>query len=207
MLRFKTVLICAACALPTVAMADFDWRIAARAGPTFTEDSGFDLVDGEPVAGVTEFLFEHRIIGAYWASLAISNANMSGTAFQTIDARWAQVSIKATAMARWPLFSQIAWFGRLGPTLNRTELELTIQNEGKTLTSSSWDLGVQVGAGLDWSPIYRESAQGEVTLAFGFILEATYQRVVPADIEVGDAKLGSLDPSGPGLTLGLSLAW
>lgn len=204
MMRLIFVLICA---LTSTAVADVNWRVIARGGPSFTEDAGFDLLAAEPVLDVGELLFERRVTDLLWASVGVASASKAGTAFETIDANWDQFSIKAAAVAQWALRRHLDWFARLGPTLNRTELKLHLKSERKSRSSISWDLGLQAGAGLNWAPIYRETAAGETTVAFGFILEANYQRIFPTDIEIGDAQLGSLDPSGPGLTIGVNLQW
>lgn len=194
-------------ALPSSAQAEINWRVAARGGASFKEDGGFDLVTAEPVAPETEFMLERRIIGPYWIGLTAAGSSMQGTAFETLDARWQRTSFKLTAMARWRLLQYFAFYGRLGPTLNRTALAVTRDSSDEALESVSWDIGVHAGAGFEWMPIVELTPEGEIDMAFGFSLEASYQRIVPADIELGDATIGSLDPSGPGIALGLSLEW
>lgn len=201
------LLICLACLAPTVALAEPNWRVAARAGAQFQEDDGFDFVAEYPSASASEILFERRVMGPYWVGFTFAGANKTGDVFQAFDTTWDLMSFKLTAMARWRLLQPLAVFGRLGPTLNRTALELRPRGNGRTFESIAWAVGVHAGAGVEWTPIIVPGDDGEISTAIGFTLEGSYQRIVPADVTIGDAALGSLDPSGPGVALGLSVEW
>lgn len=201
------LLLCLACALPAAALADVNWRIAVRGGAQFQEDSNFDFVAEEPVGSASELTFERRIIGPYWIGLTFAGVSKSGEVFQAFDTTWDLTNYKLTAMGRWRLWEPIAVYGRLGPTLNRTALTLSPRGNGDTFESITWAVGVHAGAGIEWTPIVVPNDVGEIETAIGFSFEASYQRIVPADITIGDAALGSLDPSGPGVALGLTVEW
>lgn len=188
--------------LPTAAAADIDWRIAARAGAQFSPTGSFERVASPQAGGAQEVLLDRRITGPWWIGLAGHFSSAEGDLFKDFTTRWSLTSIRPTAMGRWPLGRHLAVTGRVGPTLDHATFELRGR---RTLETTAWTAGIYAGAGIDLIAFANRAKDSTLITGFGLTLEASYHQVLAVEVDLADAAPASLNPSGPGIALGLGL--
>lgn len=194
--------------LPALAQAQDDtatWHIALRGGMHIHEDQAFDFVSEDSVVGASEIALDRQIFGPLWVGIAWRAGGSEDRVFDTITTTWTQNNLQASAMFRLRPLELMAVYGRLGPAASRVELELTT---GRRLAADAWTFGGHAGLGVEFFPVHRSLVEGvEGDFGLGLSLELTYARYAPVDLQAGTTDLGTFDPSGPGLLMGLAVQW
>lgn len=178
-------------------------RMAFRSGVTFVEDASIHAVGDGVHLGGAELAADVRVAGGWWAGAAWSVRQRRDDVFSTIETNLFGQSLRLSAGYRHALLPWVVVYGRIGPSAWWYDVELR-PDRGRRLADEDFTFGAHAGVGVDVLPLHADVLGSFLGgFAAGLSFEATYDRVLPIRFADEGTDLGEIDPSGPGLLVGL----
>jgi hypothetical protein len=183
-------------------------RLTARGGLNVVEDTRVEALADDAVTsvgsiGVDAFFGERLFVGLDWTT-----RGLSGETFEAFDTQLEGQAVRLSAGWRWRPWDAVQLYARAGVGAWWWALEFDERYGPDHLDASAFRPGFHAGAGADvwlWQFPAGEGAGTSEPVGLGFNLELTYDRSLPVAFETDGRPLGTLDPSGPGGLIGLTL--
>ncbi|MCK6571259.1 hypothetical protein L6V77_09175 [Myxococcota bacterium] len=185
-------------------------RLTLRGSLGMIEDEQIDVLSDDALVsggslGVDAFFGDRLLVGLDWTTRGVS-----GEVFEAFDTALEGQSVRLSAGWRWRPLAAVQLYARGGVGAWWWALEFDERYGPDHLEASAFRPGFHIGAGADvwlWQiPVGEgDGAAAAEPVGIGLSAELTYDRSLPVAFESDGRSIGTLDPSGPGGLIGLTL--
>jgi len=193
-------------AAPAAAFDRPTLRLTLRGSLGMVEDEKVEaLADDALISGgslgVDALFGERLLVGLDWTT-----RGLSGDVFEAFDTALEGQSVRLSAGWRWRPWEAIQLYARGGVGAWWWTLGFDERYGPDRLAAEAFRPGFHVGAGADvWLWQLGDAAAAAEPVGIGLCAELTYDRSLPVAFEADGRSIGTLDPSGPGGLIGLTL--
>lgn len=183
-----------------------EFRLSLRGQLAFVEEDGWQALADSRLLGGGEVGLDAALGERLFVGLAYGGRALSGRTFAVADSTLSGQTLRGSVGWRWQPLRTVQLYGRAGVGAWWWDLVYTPDYGGREVAADTFRPGFFAGAGVDlWllGPEADAPASRGDRFAIGVNFELTYDRFLPLEFTHDGRTLGTLDPSGPGLLMGM----